>query len=786
MTSIQIDRLDGLTSSVAYKGPCRVATTGNILLTGLQTIDGVELTWGDRVLVRLQDSESENGLYRVDSGPWSRTKDFNKTRDAVKGTRVWVTDGEHGPAEYELVSENPVNIGTSAVLFELSSGSVNAAALALAAKAAKEWAQSENPISVASGGDGLSDHSSKWWAERAADYANDAIAGGMVPGISTALAVSGIEIPEAIAYIRTGGYSVPGDGGDALYKRVASEPSHPGKVQSADGAWWELVNSGVTVEMFGARGNGIADDAPAFRACRDYMVAMGGGTIRAPLSNYLFASTETSAYYQIFSAAPPTISSLVVFLTLPAGISLVGSGKLTTKIITEGGHSTQVCIYPQDYANGRIEGFEISGHGSNVDAMHGIFFGPSVSYDTVSENITLKSLYIHDVSSYGIGQNMQLDKVRLEDIDTANTGADGIDWKVHGPYILTPTPLSRGVFMDAITVRDFGQRTGAGTPSGIGIRGAANLNNIAVYGIPDDMPGIDFVPGTALADTGDFRQVSAMSTLTNWYCEGANPKGTAIAVRSWSSFAVNIGQGTAKWAEVTAIPGGATPYAFDDGSHFHDIVCIPAHGRYGFRTSDSGTSFANCRVMSDKIYFDAKRNNLTAGQTQFNLQPWGGGATQTGASSYVLKNGVQLTATTDYTFGPNSLNLVTPALITDTFVIVFPPIKPFEIAANYCSIKGRMDRFCPWTNFTTTAYQETGSLDIIWDGQGNISRLNSSTVTGIAASPGVSGGAKSLRLAGNGTGLVEIDKPRLLNLPTSAPGTIGQLWNDGGIVKVVS
>src|SRR5690606_30088029 len=85
---------------------------------------------------------------------------------------------------------------------------------------------------------------------------------------STAFAES---FPVNVQFVETAGYSSVGDGGGALYKKVSSEPSHPGKFQSADGAWWELVNRDVVVENFGAAGNGIADDAPAFRACRDYM-----------------------------------------------------------------------------------------------------------------------------------------------------------------------------------------------------------------------------------------------------------------------------------------------------------------------------------------------------------------------------------------------------------------------------------------------------------------------------------------------------------------------------------
>lgn len=55
--------------------------------------------------------------------------------------------------------------------------------------------------------------------------------------------------------VRTGGYLTAGDGGAGLYKRVASEPSHAGKVQSLDGAWWELVVEGgcIRIEQFGGK-----------------------------------------------------------------------------------------------------------------------------------------------------------------------------------------------------------------------------------------------------------------------------------------------------------------------------------------------------------------------------------------------------------------------------------------------------------------------------------------------------------------------------------------------------
>ena len=55
------------------------------------------------------------------------------------------------------------------------------------------------------------------------------------------------------------GYFSAGDGGGALYKRAVSEPTHAGKLQSADGAWWELAEVNPTPQMFGV----VNDDADA-------------------------------------------------------------------------------------------------------------------------------------------------------------------------------------------------------------------------------------------------------------------------------------------------------------------------------------------------------------------------------------------------------------------------------------------------------------------------------------------------------------------------------------------
>lgn len=119
-TPATTDLVTGLGPGVAVKVPCRVVATSNITLSGLQTVDGVTLVAGDRVLCIDQTSAVDNGIYTAATGEWARAADFSSSRDAVKGTRVHITDGTGGARkEYFLTTANPVSIGSSSLTFEV-------------------------------------------------------------------------------------------------------------------------------------------------------------------------------------------------------------------------------------------------------------------------------------------------------------------------------------------------------------------------------------------------------------------------------------------------------------------------------------------------------------------------------------------------------------------------------------------------------------------------------------------------------------------------------------------
>lgn len=76
-----------------WKLPVRVATTASITLSGLQTVDGVSLSDGDRVLVKNQSTGSENGIYvALLSDDWQRANDLPDGSCAADLT-VFVSEG---------------------------------------------------------------------------------------------------------------------------------------------------------------------------------------------------------------------------------------------------------------------------------------------------------------------------------------------------------------------------------------------------------------------------------------------------------------------------------------------------------------------------------------------------------------------------------------------------------------------------------------------------------------------------------------------------------------------
>lgn len=110
--------VDAVAAGLSAKDAARVATTENITLSGLQTIDGVTVVAGDRVLVKNQSTASQNGVYVAASGAWSRSSDMDGTPDneVSGGDTVFVTSGTtQGGTFWVITNTSEIIVGTTAI-----------------------------------------------------------------------------------------------------------------------------------------------------------------------------------------------------------------------------------------------------------------------------------------------------------------------------------------------------------------------------------------------------------------------------------------------------------------------------------------------------------------------------------------------------------------------------------------------------------------------------------------------------------------------------------------------
>ena len=85
--------VDSVVQGLHPKQAVRAATTANITsLSGTLTIDGVSLVVGDRVLVKNQTAQAQNGIYVVASGSWTRSLDAD-IWDELISAYVFVQEG---------------------------------------------------------------------------------------------------------------------------------------------------------------------------------------------------------------------------------------------------------------------------------------------------------------------------------------------------------------------------------------------------------------------------------------------------------------------------------------------------------------------------------------------------------------------------------------------------------------------------------------------------------------------------------------------------------------------
>ncbi|MFW9605927.1 MAG: hypothetical protein ACMV0I_05165, partial [Pseudomonas sp.] len=112
---VTLQQLQSVLAGLKPKASVKAATTANITLSGAQTVDGVALVAGDRVLVKNQTTASQNGLYIVAAGAWTRATDSDTWLELVAALVVVEQGTVNADCGWVCTADQGGTLGTTAV-----------------------------------------------------------------------------------------------------------------------------------------------------------------------------------------------------------------------------------------------------------------------------------------------------------------------------------------------------------------------------------------------------------------------------------------------------------------------------------------------------------------------------------------------------------------------------------------------------------------------------------------------------------------------------------------------
>ena len=120
--------VDAVKTGLDVKDSVVAASTANGTLSSAfengDTMDGVTLATGDRILLKDQSTGAENGIYTVaSSGAPTRATDFDADSEVTSGAFTFVTEGTaNGDAGFVLTTNDDITVGSTAIAFTQFSG----------------------------------------------------------------------------------------------------------------------------------------------------------------------------------------------------------------------------------------------------------------------------------------------------------------------------------------------------------------------------------------------------------------------------------------------------------------------------------------------------------------------------------------------------------------------------------------------------------------------------------------------------------------------------------------
>lgn len=115
--------VDAVAQGLDIKASCLTASTANITtLSGLLTIDGILLVAGDRVLVKNQSTQANNGIYVASATAWARSADMNTWAEVPSAFTFVESGSTQANSGWVCTSQAGGTLGVTAITFVQFSG----------------------------------------------------------------------------------------------------------------------------------------------------------------------------------------------------------------------------------------------------------------------------------------------------------------------------------------------------------------------------------------------------------------------------------------------------------------------------------------------------------------------------------------------------------------------------------------------------------------------------------------------------------------------------------------
>lgn len=394
--------VDSVAVGINVKTSCAAATTANITLSGAQTIDGVSVVAGNRVLVKNQTATADNGIYVASASAWTRATDADTWAELI-GAMVFISAGTiNGLTSWISNTTSGGTIGVTAVTFVQFGASQSYTAGTGITLSGNQFSLT-TPVTVSSGGTGVSSLTGVPWGNggSAMTVATGAQLSGQMAGVGVAnqiLQSNGASAPTWTSTPRGTSFQFNGSISNSVTINAGTNPasqtySLPATYPSVSGQVLSSTTGGAMSWITPASGGSSTVINVA-----DYGASPGasGTTNTTAINNAIAAAKSSPGANTVFiPAGTYNVTGTINISGNPAnrnnwGIQLVGAGNWATRLIQQS--TTAVTVLFDAIGGAGLSGIYLGQSGTATDGAAIKIINQSGYIDLTS--FTIENAYV--------------------------------------------------------------------------------------------------------------------------------------------------------------------------------------------------------------------------------------------------------------------------------------------------------------------------------------------------------------------------------------------------------